>query len=503
MLQKKYFTFENLMFYGLLILSIINIWSVNIYVTNDGPSHLYNAGLLNLMDGNSFLNEFYKKNDLFLPNYFSHIVLSNLFLVFDPFTSEKIFLSLFVLFLPLTFRYALKLYTKNTRYSFLIFPLVFSFLFQFGFFNFCVAFVFLNCQLILLYFILQDNKKWHHLLLFVFNSIVLYHAHPFVFCVSILIIGLLTIFYYAPDVKVILKKGLFLLLLLLPALTLFFIFYFKYQIPDYDYPTTEADKFNKILIFSPGISYSTNEGINAGVIAILIYFLMSAVIMTRFFYKKAEKIISYSDAFLFFAIILIPFIIYTNSGWLSGMLTDRLVYIFFYIIVFWIALNALEFKVIYYISVLIVVLTFHFQSHNRSKALNDLSGQAESIAASSKYVRENSTVFSVNYSDNWLAGNFSNYCGINKSIINMNNYEAILGWFPLKWNKKNRESVNWNIDSTDKITQLPDYILFYGDMAKLNNVENEKLKQFIQLNSVKRFQSANKYCNLYEVKLKR
>ena len=141
--NKKYLNPETLFFYGFLVISLINVWAVNVYSTIDGPAHLYNAGLLNLFDGNSFLNEYFQKNDLFLPNYFSHILLSNLFLFFDPFTSEKIFLSFLVLFMPLSFRLVIKLYTKNTLYSFLIFPLVFSFLMHVGFFNFCAAFIFM------------------------------------------------------------------------------------------------------------------------------------------------------------------------------------------------------------------------------------------------------------------------------------------------------------------------------------------------------------------------
>ena len=501
--NKKYLNLENFFFNGLLVISLINVWAVNVYATIDGPAHLYNAGLLNLFDGNSFLNEYFQKNDLFLPNYFSHILLSKLFLFFDPFTSEKIFLSFIVLFMPLSFRYVIKLYTKNTLYAFLIFPLVFSFLLHVGFFNFCAAFIFFNCQIALLYFFLKENKKWHHLVLFVLNSIILFNAHAFIFVATLIVVFLITIIYFRAEFKVLFKKLMFLFLLFLPALILFSIFYFKYSIPNYDYATTDYEKFSKIIDFSPAIVFNKEtDGINSGINLVILFFLANAVFLKRFVFNSEKKEINYTDVFLVLSIILVPIIVYTNSGWLSGMLSDRLVFMFFYFMVFWIAFNALEFKAIYFISAIVIFNSFYKLSFKRNKVLTQLSSHAEKIIATSDYIKEKSTVFSVNYSDSWLEPHFSNYLGVNKNVVNLDNYEAVLGWFPLKWKDEKHISVSWEANSSNKQNSLPDYIFMYGNLSKINNVENLKFKQFIDSNTVKRYESQDKYCCLYEVNKK-
>jgi hypothetical protein len=503
MFYKKYFTFENLFFYGLLVISLVNIWSQNIYVTIDGPTHLYNSGLLNLIGNDAFLKSFYVQNDLFLPNYFSHIVLSNLFLVFDPFTSEKIFFSLFVILLPLSFRYLAKLYAKNTLYSFLVFPLMFGFLFHVGFFNFCFAFVFLNFQLALLYFFLHEKSKWYHLLLFILNSIVLFNCHAFIFGITLIITFLITFLYFLPSWKVVVKKVAYLFLLYLPSCILFAVFYLKYQIPDYNYPTTDYEKFSKILTFAPAIVYNREtEGIKASVYLFVFFFLVNFIFFKRFSGNSPEKKFLYFDILLVIALGLIPIIINTNSGMLSGMLTDRLVLVFFYVIALWISFNFIESKGVYFVTTMLVVTVFWRLSVKRKDSIAQLSNNAEKIVVASNKVKDNSTVFSINFSDNWTEINFSNYLGIKKNIINLYNPEAVLGWFPIRW-RGDRPAVNWEIDSTDKVTRLPDYILIYGLFSKLNNEGNEKLKQFIQANGVKQYQSADNYCTLYEIKTKK
>ena len=47
-----------------------------------------------------------------------------------------------------------------------------------------------------------------------------------------------------------------------------------------------------------------------------------------------------------------------------------------------------------------------------------------------------STVLPINDSDNWICGHISNYLGINKPMIILENYEVSLNHFPLTWNHK-------------------------------------------------------------------
>ena len=174
---------ELVFFCLLLVFNLVNIWSVDIYATLDGPAHLFNASLLNFYGKSELLKEYYVHNAFYLPNYLPHFILKNLLLFFEPFAAEKIFLSFIVIFIPISFRYAVSLISGSiNNLSFLIFTLVFSSLFNVGFFNFSFAFIFFNCQLILLHFLLNSANKIWISILFVCNSVILFYSHPFVFC---------------------------------------------------------------------------------------------------------------------------------------------------------------------------------------------------------------------------------------------------------------------------------------------------------------------------------
>jgi hypothetical protein len=151
---------------------------------------------------------------------------------------------------------------------------------------------------------------------------------------------------------------------------------------------------------------------------------------------------------------------------------------------------------------IVIFNSFYNLSSIRNKVLIQLSAHAEKIIATSDYIKEKSTVFSVDYSDSWLEPHFSNYLGVNKTVVNLDNYEAVLGWFPLKWKDKKYIAVSWEVTLSNKQNSLPDYIFIYGNLSKINNVENLKFKQFIDSNTVKRYESHDKYCCLYEVNKK-
>ncbi|MCC6461187.1 MAG: hypothetical protein IT260_11990, partial [Saprospiraceae bacterium] len=74
---------ERLVFYGLLALQLLPLWSVRYYLTIDGPCHLYNAKVLADMAASAELKAFYENwlfaNQRFEPNWFSHFFMKTLF----------------------------------------------------------------------------------------------------------------------------------------------------------------------------------------------------------------------------------------------------------------------------------------------------------------------------------------------------------------------------------------------------------------------------------------
>ena len=72
-----------LIFFIFLIIHLLPLFSVDILLTLDGPSHLYNAKLFNeLLTGNDLVSELYQINTELVPNYLGHLILS-FFIVVD------------------------------------------------------------------------------------------------------------------------------------------------------------------------------------------------------------------------------------------------------------------------------------------------------------------------------------------------------------------------------------------------------------------------------------
>lgn len=91
---------EPTVFYLMLVAALLPVWTCGrFFMTGDGPCHVYNARvLLDYVIGRNvdFYSPFYFLNEHFDPNWFSHIVLAALQLVFSPELAEKIFLSGYV-----------------------------------------------------------------------------------------------------------------------------------------------------------------------------------------------------------------------------------------------------------------------------------------------------------------------------------------------------------------------------------------------------------------------
>lgn len=505
MFQNKYFTINHIFFYLLLVFNLVNIWSVDIYATMDGPAHLYNAGLLHHIGNSLFLQEYYELNEFFLPNYLPHFILSKLFLFFEPFVAEKIFLSLIVVFLPLSFKYASHVLSgRQNKLSFLVFSLVFTFLFGVGFFNFSLAFIFMNCQVILTHFIITNKNSWIITTAFILTNLALFYTHPFVYALSTGIVFLYSVASFKLNLRELAKKTFILFLLCLPTIIFFIAFIIKVNVlePNQgDVDITVNDKLAELNRFACGVSYiASEELIYTTLLALLFIFLTSYFITTRFLIGKEIRTFLAIDIFLILAVVTIAGIFFKHNGSYGGMFTNRLTYLFFYLLVFWLACNKMEAKGTIVFVIIIFLFSYGKLALIRHDVLVSLSERPKDIAGARAIIKEGSVVYSINYCDNWFEAHYANYAAINRKVVITENYEARLGWFPLKWKGDKIYNVKWGSDTVNKNTILPDYILIFGNQDKINLPQNQMFKDFVANKTVKCYESWNRYCCVFEVK---
>ena len=122
-----------------------------------------------------------------------------------------------------------------------------------------------------------------------------------------------------------------------------------------------------------------------------------------------------------------------------------------------------------------------------------LSTIAVDINHLAQQIEHNSIVLPLNYSDNprWI--HYSNYLGIDKPIVMLENYECNRGWFPLLWNLKAMpQTMIGDLDS-DQPCIYPhgrgnqkqvkiDYIFVLGNMNSRTDSCNLAVKKSINEN---------------------
>ncbi|HEX3131798.1 MAG TPA: hypothetical protein VH394_30960 [Thermoanaerobaculia bacterium] len=130
------------LFAALIVLHLLPIWMLPVAPTQDGPAHLSMAHALRQIDrpGGGYLREYLQPNREAIPNWFVFFLLADALRPFSLPVAEKILLSAYVILLPLSARYALRAVRPGSGFlAFLVFPFIYNYLLNMGFYNFCFS----------------------------------------------------------------------------------------------------------------------------------------------------------------------------------------------------------------------------------------------------------------------------------------------------------------------------------------------------------------------------
>jgi hypothetical protein len=135
---------SNLFFALLIVIHLIPVWSFKYFPSSDGPAHLNNANVLREYHrpDRPVFREYYVLNKNFDPNVLGHLVLAGLMYLLPTLMAEKVFLTSYVILLPISIRYVLRMIRPEAGFlAVLAFPFVYNFLFHMGFYNFSYSLV--------------------------------------------------------------------------------------------------------------------------------------------------------------------------------------------------------------------------------------------------------------------------------------------------------------------------------------------------------------------------
>ena len=510
------------LFYSVLLFNIIYLCFTRFYPSMDGAAHLYNSNiLLELIKGDATLAEYYTFNNLPVPNWTSHFIILAFRFFLPAWLAEKLLLILYVSGMAISFRYLIKvLNPENISLSILIFPFIYSFLFHLGFYNFSLSFV--------LFFITLGYWLRNHNSTKPVNLLVLFLLLSSAYFTNLLMFGFigLTIGFYIlhfsykeyinnKDLRIAILFALnklgFLLLVSLPGLIFSLMFFTHVQF----FPSNQAYSAKELIKWindaRPFIvyDYAGEEIITEQFFHILLILLALSFIPVNNSKVSVNKV-SNSYNILLIPLILALFLLFlTPNGSGAGMMSDRYCLMLYIFGLTFIIARPVRIKLNTIIIPALVILHMGLVFKHLNGTIRKLDKNASAIYAIEKHISKNSIVLPVNFSDNWLEPHFSNYLGVNKSLIILENYEASVGWFPVKWNFEkmpnillsDKESVSgmyWpsNPQSLKKI-QI-DYVMLYGNQEKINSPEWQELKDLLSASFKLEYNSPDQYVLLYK-----
>lgn len=177
----------------LIVINLVPIWAFRFIPTQDGINHIYNAYILKEYNNPNYtqFRNVYSLNIKPFPNWISHAFFLLALYIMPPLIAEKIFLTIYIILVPLSFFYFYRSVDKRLCFfGFLGFLYSYNVLLHLGFYNFVLS-------VPLYFFILgywwkhRENLVWKQGLILNLLLAVTYFCHLFSFALALLSISLL------------------------------------------------------------------------------------------------------------------------------------------------------------------------------------------------------------------------------------------------------------------------------------------------------------------------
>jgi hypothetical protein len=540
-MRKAYKIFDNLEPILFLILTLVNLLPVLLvryFPTVDGPAHLYNSKLMAELfsDPNGILGKYFSVEKLIPTNLTDHyfFLITGYFL--PGFLSEKLIMLFYLAGLPYAYRYFIRSIAPGGIYlSWFIFPFTYSFLFFYGFFNFSIALVFFFITLPQLKK-LYSNFSVLHFITFTILTLMVCISHAFVFIILILYLIVFMrqdLFHmvskHSQEMKdIAIRKISLVAWAIAPAFLLIIISSIKTH--SFGSPFDYFDfsillKWIRQIQPAKGILYHREDIYTTWLFYLLV--LLTALMIYNMIFdrisvtkgrikvtlnRKKKNIPDNLLLIVTLAIFAMYFII--PDGFRSySFISSRLLVFFFLFLIAWIASGYMQ-PLIKITAVLMIIIMNSFLLGIYITESKKLNLSACELEKASDIIPANSVVLPVNRSDKWIYGHFSNYLGINKPLIILENYEAELDYFPTSWNDEmmprflfgQTDSIShclkWK-SQTKNTPRIVDFVLLINNPEIKDDTCTTKINKILNKYYMLLYRSYDSEIELYSIKPER
>lgn len=494
-----------------LVIAYLYCFDRQSFPSLDGPAHFHNSILLKeYFTGNETVRSNFELTPFYIPNLFSNYLITafSLFLSYGQ-SAFLFFFSFYFLFLYSSY-YLLKSYqVRFSGINAIAFSIFFNgTLLNLGFYNFSwsVIFLFFGLGFYRRNFINRDNKTLSKYAVYLVILFFLYYSNALTLVFFSIYIAITECVMLIKNIKQKNKTRPFVLHLLklslfsLPCAILLFIFYTHSTlnkstgVNDYVGLNTLLLNFGCIIVYSFEAESECTAIMFSYVALLFLYSILQKV--------KTKSYFELEDIFLLVSLILLYLYYHVWDQSSVGMMSTRLQYFFFLFLVIWLLVQKTDMLKLIVVSGLSVIAFYKYENKQKD-TMKILESSAHELVIAGKYVEPNSTVMAINYSEQWLMAHFSNYLGVEKPLIITDNYEAVMGWFPLRW-KADLPTLTFANSiilqgprSNNETQQKVQYVVIYGgsDRVKENKVYDAELNSHYKLI----YRSLGRYVAVYKL----
>ena len=447
-------TTNYLLFIG-FAMCLLQVWWPEYYLTGDGPCHVYNAQILHDLwsynKDTDFYLHFYKLLYQPNPNWLSTIIIALLLFVVNGVIAEKIFLTLYVVLFVSGFYLLLRSISNGkSNWVLVLFIFVFPHVLAKGFYNFSFSIAFFFWVVWSWLRFLEKKSVINGILFFLFIALVFF-THLLSFGFAAFTCAALVLSYgiagsrgdkkFATGYSV--KQFGILALFLAPFIILMGWFTEKegglqITLHHHFYRLVELVQLKYLM----NVSQSENVFLLCAGITLLLVFFITLIKL------KGRWEVSKYDGFLISLLFAVFIYLFFPESFLGRLiLINMRVELFVAILLICCISYRLQGVkiinagaiVIYSCFICLIVIRVHWMSK--------ISGGVVDYLSVEKYINPYSVVLPLDFSpsgndehgDIIADGNFvyshaSEYMGLKKPLIILDNYEANMGYFPLRWN---------------------------------------------------------------------
>jgi hypothetical protein len=401
------------LFFGVALLHLLPVWRVDYVPTTDGPSHVYNAVVLReLLTGSPEFARVFEIDSRPHPNWLSHALLGLAMVVATPIIAEKIVVSVIVIvFLAGLWTLAGLIDARNRVYAFLAMPLAFSWPLQMGFYNFSLA-----AGLMMFALAAWWRRRTAVLALLL---VIGYFAHAVPTAVALLLIAAGS------------RRRLKTLPALIPVSLLFIWFLLQPKLPGGHWTWKGAFLWEPFARLALLLTFDLRQLMFGTAIAIVfaILIVITLIVENRGF-KFSER-----DTFLLLTVLAAVLYFAAPISVEEGLvLKARLLMIPYLVVLPWLTPRLGRWPVAIVLAIVVVANVFFIRNRWKESA-KMIAGAVRPIAAASPRRTIVPLIFdrAVPHSILPLLSHASSYGSVDRRLIDFGNYEAALGFFPVKF----------------------------------------------------------------------